>query len=81
MIIKVADLVGNKFVTIDVDEEARLEEIVNLIIEKLGLPENYSYSVVHRGKELGPDKFQMTIKELGIAEGDEIQLIGRPEGG
>ena len=65
----------------EVDEDVTLRELLDVVISRLGLPEDYMYSVLFGAKELGPDKYDYTLAELGIRDGDEIQIIGRPQGG
>ena len=81
MQIRIADLISNKVIKIDADEDTTIGELIDAIKEILRLPDNYLYSLVHGNRELGPDTHNMTLSELGIKEGDELQILGRPQGG
>jgi len=81
MLLRVADVLSNKIITLEVDGEVTLRELLNAVIEKFNLPHDYMYSVIYGSKELGPDKYDYTLNEIGIRDGDEIQIVGRPQGG
>ena len=81
MRLRVADVLSNKVISIEVDSNVTVRELIEAIIEALKLPKNYMYSIVYASKEIGPDKYDMTLRELGIREDDEIQIVGRPQGG
>ena len=77
----VADVLSNKVLTFEVSPNITLGELIENIIETLKLPSDYMYSIVYGAKELGPDKYSYTLEELGIGDGDELQIVGRPQGG
>jgi len=79
--IKVADVLSNKVISIEVDPSVTVRELIEAIIDALKLPRNYMYSLVYASKEIGPDKYEMTLRDLGVREDDEIQIVGRPQGG
>ena len=81
MRIKVADVLSNKVISIEVDPSVTVRELIEAIIDALKLPRNYMYSLVYASKEIGPDKYDMTLRDLGVREDDEIQIVGRPQGG
>lgn len=81
MQIRIADLISNKVIKIDADEDTTIGELIDAIKEVLRLPDNYLYSLVYGNQELGPDTHDMTLKEIGIRDGDELQILGRPQGG
>ena len=78
---RIVDLISNKVIRVDVDEETTIGELIDTIKETLRLPEDYLYSLVYGNRELGPDAHHLTLRDLGIMEGDELQILGRPQGG
>lgn len=81
MYLRVADVLSNKVISLEVEGDVTLGELLEAVIKKFKLPEDYMYSVIFGSKELGPDKYDYTLTEIGIRDGDEIQIVGRPQGG
>lgn len=81
MLVRIADLISNKVLKIEVDEDITIKELIDAIIAEMKLPSDYLYTLVHRGREIGPDMYPRTLRDLGIEDGDELQLLGRPQGG
>lgn len=64
----------------------RLEDLFRAVAEVLKIDLNdpeMGYRLVMPGghKEFGPSHFEKTLAELGIRDGDRLQLIARPTGG
>ncbi len=74
-------MLSNKVISIEVDPSVTVRELIEAIIDALKLPRNYMYSLVYASKEIGPDKYEMSLRDLGVREDDEIQIVGRPQGG
>jgi len=73
-------------VDLEVSPTTRLEDVFKTIanVLKLNLDDvGMGYRLVHPGgaKEYGVMHFNKTLAELGIRDGDRLQLIVRPEGG
>jgi uncharacterized ubiquitin-like protein YukD len=73
-------------VDLEVSPTTRLEDVFKTIanVLKLNLDDvGMGYRLVHPGgaKEYGVAHFSRTLAELGIRDGDRLQLIVRPEGG
>ncbi|MCC6050704.1 MAG: EsaB/YukD family protein [Thermofilum sp.] len=71
---------------LEVSPATRLEEVFKTVanVLKLNLEDvGMGYRLVHPGgaKEYGVAHFNKTLAELGIRDGDRLQLIVRPEGG
>ena len=79
--VRVADVISNKILAFEVDPETTLKELIDAVVEHLKLPTDYTYSIVYETRELGPEYYNMTLREIGIKDGDELQLLGRPVGG
>jgi hypothetical protein len=73
-------------VELEVSPMTRLEEVFKTIanVLKLNMDDvGMGYRLVHPGgaKEYSIEHFSKTLAELGIRDGDHLQLIARPEGG
>ncbi|MEM0083041.1 MAG: hypothetical protein QW102_00810 [Candidatus Nezhaarchaeales archaeon] len=73
-------------IELEVYPTTRVEDLFRTIASVLKIDLNdpeMGYRLVMPGghKEIGPAHFEKTLAELGIRDGDRLQLIARPTGG
>jgi len=77
----VADTNTNKALRLEVQLSHRLGEVIETVVNALGLPRDRAYSIVKDRLELGPESYEASLQQLGINEGDQLDLVVRPIGG
>jgi len=63
-----------KHVRLEVDRSHTVGEVVEQIIEGLDLPRDRSYSLVLGKRVFGPDRYSLTIGDLGVKDGGRLKL-------
>jgi len=81
MKIYVSDLTTGKEVELEVEPAHRLGEVMETVINALKLPRENAYSLAFGHKEYGSQHYDKTLAEIGLRDGDRLQLIVRPAGG
>jgi len=74
MEIKVSVEDAGKLVRLEVNESHTVREVVEQLIEGLNLPTNRIYSLMSDDLMYGPDKYSLTIQDLGIKDGGQLKL-------
>jgi len=66
---------AGKLVRLQLDESHTVGQVVEQMIEGLDLPRDKSYNLVLGEQIFGLDKYSLTVRDLGIKDGDRLRLI------
>lgn len=79
--IVIVDATTNRATRLDAEKWHTVGSILDTVVGAMNLPRDRSYALVFGGKELGADKYSISLEAAGVREGDRFDLIARPRGG
>ena len=68
---------AQKLVRLQVDKSHTAGEVVEQIVDSLDLPRDRSYYLMLGKRVFGPDKYSLTIGDLGVDDGGRLKLISK----
>ncbi len=77
----IIDLFNNREIEVEVEPNITFKMLMDTVINALELPPNEDYHLAFGHKELGPQHYDKTLMEIGLRDGDRLQLVIRPRGG